>query len=714
MFIKFTRSVLLLLILPVMMSVTAALLIDYWSLSSLHTEYEHSNNMETQDAVVLTEAVRLSAQMASVQRLVSDTLENALNKGVTEADIYIVHAKVVDDLAALNKRVVLLMENDQVRKSNLQDVQYLSAEAKEYSNFVIMATDIAAIDPNTALKHVNKAQKHFISFSEHAYRIAELLGDRTVQRIAESKNSFYDYFIKVLLISLLALISILVFSTLLAKKMTMQISSVADSLVALTRSGELSSQSLKKIEKMRSSSIIQFKEMAQAVMNFRDALIARKNSEEQIHNLAFHDTLTQLPNRRLLLDRLANSLLHSARSHTYGAVLFLDMDKFKTLNDTMGHKFGDKLLINVGQRLQSCVRESDTVARMGGDEFVLLVENIDEHAEVASQKIAIIAEKIRTALTEPYLIDGKEYLGSTSMGVCLYRGASEPAEDLVKHADVAMYKAKESGRNAVRFFDPAMQAAVEARAMLELDLSRAITEKQLHLYYQIQIDSESRPIGAEALVRWIHPVRGMVSPGMFIPLAEESSLILSIGDWVLDTACRQLAAWSKNENTRNLTLAVNISAQQFKHPDFVDRVSVLIDEYEIDASLLKLELTEGVVLNNVAEVISKMHALIAIRVKFSLDDFGTGYSSLSYLKQLPLDQLKIDQSFVRDMTSDQNDAVMIQTIISLANNFRLNVIAEGVETDAQLNLLKSFGCMSYQGYLFSKPVAIEEFDILIK
>jgi diguanylate cyclase (GGDEF)-like protein len=699
--------------LPVTLSVMAALLIEYWSLSRLHAEYEQSNHVETHEAQVFTEAARLSADMASVHRLVTDTLENALSKGVTEADIYLVHAKVVDDLAAINKGVIQLSEYEHVRYASFEDVQFLRSEAYEYSNFVIMATDIAAIDPNTALKHVNKAQKHFIAFSTHAYRIAELLGNRTVQRITESKTSFHHYFIKVLMISLLALLFTLALATILAKKTSLNISSVADALMALASSGELTTHASQRIVQMCSSSTLQFREMAQAVLIFRDALVERKESEQQIHNLAFHDVLTQLPNRRLLLDRLSNALLHSARTHLYGAVLFLDVDKFKNLNDTMGHKFGDMLLINVGQRLQSCVRESDTVARLGGDEFVLLIEELDDHAENALQKIAITAEKIRESFTQPFLLDNKEYLGSTSIGVCLYRGTAESAEDLIKHADVAMYKAKESGRNAVRFFDPEMQATVEAHALLELDLRHAIAEKQLSLYYQIQVDSENRPIGAEALVRWIHPVRGMVSPAQFIPLAEESSLILSIGDWVLDTACRQLSAWSKSEKTRNLTLAVNISAEQFKQSDFVETVSALIHQYEIDASLLKLELTEGVVLNNVAEVISKMHALIAIRIKLSLDDFGTGYSSLSYLKQLPLDQIKIDQSFVRDMTSDQNDAVMIQTIISLAKNFRLNVIAEGVETETQLTLLKSFGCMAYQGYLFSKPVPIDAFESLL-
>jgi diguanylate cyclase (GGDEF)-like protein/PAS domain S-box-containing protein len=441
---------------------------------------------------------------------------------------------------------------------------------------------------------------------------------------------------------------------------------------------------------------------------------SRKQVEEEIHNLAFYDALTKLPNRRLLLDRFRSALSVSARSHNYGAVLFLDMDRFKTLNDTLGHDFGDLMLIEVSRRLQSCVREVDTVARLGGDEFVVLLEEIDTGAEQASQKVALIAEKIRASLAAPYQLKEQEHHSSPSIGVCLYRGSEESVDTLFKHADLAMYQAKDSGRNAVRFFDPAMQHAVELHAALEADLRHAVPDKQLHLYYQIQLDNDHRPLGAEALVRWMHPKRGMVSPAQFISIAEESSLILDIGHWALETACRQLAVWGKRERTHHLELAVNVSAQQFRKHDFVDMVAAMIRAHQLNPARLKLELTESVVLADVSDVVAKMHALKALGIKLALDDFGTGYSSLSYLKQLPLDQLKIDQSFVRDIATDPNDAVMVQTIIGLAQNFRLNVIAEGVETESQLKFLKQNGCMAYQGYLFSKPVPVEEFEALLQ
>jgi diguanylate cyclase (GGDEF)-like protein/PAS domain S-box-containing protein len=440
----------------------------------------------------------------------------------------------------------------------------------------------------------------------------------------------------------------------------------------------------------------------------------RKQSETEIYNLAFYDTLTSLPNRRLLIERVKASLQVSARSQHFGALLFIDIDNFKMLNDTLGHEYGDLMLMEVGKRIQSFVRESDTVARVGGDDFMVLLEDVDIQTEAALQKIALVAENIRIALNAPYYLKGSEFLSSTSIGVSLYCGEETSANDLLTHAETAMYRAKESGRNAVRFFDPAMQQAIQARVALEADLRRAVQNQQLRLYYQLQVDNDQNPIGAEALVRWVHPTRGMVSPAEFIPLAEENGLILEIGGWVLDTACRQLAAWSAHEQTRHLQLAVNVSGLQFKQADFVEKVAHALLAHEVDASRLKLELTESVVLNDVFDIVSKMHALKALKVRLSMDDFGTGYSSLSNLKQLPLDQIKIDQSFVRDMTFDQNDVVMVQTIIDMAKNFRLNVIAEGVESEAQLKLLKSLGCMAYQGYLFSKPLPIEQFEALLK
>lgn len=440
----------------------------------------------------------------------------------------------------------------------------------------------------------------------------------------------------------------------------------------------------------------------------------RTRTAAEIHNLAFYDVLTRLPNRRSLLERVQRALPLSLRTQHCGAVLLLDLDKFKTVNDTLGHEYGDLMLIEVGRRIQACVREVDTVARLGGDEFGVLVEEISMNLEEASQKTALVADRIRTALLQPYQLQGHTIHSSASIGVAMYGDDTKSVENLMKHADMAMYQAKEAGRNVIRFFDPLMQQRVEAHAELEADLRAALQNQQLHLYYQVQMDGNARPIGAEALIRWIHPQRGMVSPAQFIPVAEESALILEIGGWVIETACRQLAAWSVDAQLCPLILAVNVSAQQFKQTDFVTRLAAVLTKYELAPARLKLELTESVVLDDVADVVEKMHALKMLGVSLSLDDFGTGYSSLTYLKRLPLDQIKIDQSFVRDITTNPNDAMMVQTIIDMAQNFHLHVIAEGVETEAQLAFLKHSGCLAYQGYLFSRPLPLAAFETRVK
>jgi diguanylate cyclase (GGDEF)-like protein len=394
--------------------------------------------------------------------------------------------------------------------------------------------------------------------------------------------------------------------------------------------------------------------------------------------------------------------------------MFLDMDRFKSLNDTLGHEYGDMLLIEVAKRLKSCVRDGDTVARLGGDEFVVVVESISDFLEDASFIISNVAEKIRLALASPYQLNKFEYLTSPSIGVYLYGVENDSVNELIKRADMAMYQAKDSGRNAVRFFDPQMQELVNKRSALESDLQMAIPNNQFELFYQIQLDQDQRPIGAEALIRWNHPLNGLIPPGQFIPFAEGTPMILDIGHWVLDTACIQISIWSQQASTRHLVLAVNISAQQFKQPEFVDEVANMINKHGIDPSSLKLELTESVAVDDIDSVVMKMDALRKlVGVTLSLDDFGTGYSSLSYLKRLPLDQIKIDQSFVRDITIDPADEVMVKTIIDMAHNFGLNVIAEGVETEAHLSFLKKNGCKAFQGYLFSKPVPLVEFEELL-
>ncbi len=436
----------------------------------------------------------------------------------------------------------------------------------------------------------------------------------------------------------------------------------------------------------------------------------RKQAEQQIHQLAFFDPLTELPNRRLLMDRLHQELAIGARTGQYGAILFLDLDNFKMLNDSKGHDIGDLLLVEVARRLTACVRDGDTVARLGGDEFVVVLESLNKVAAEAAKDAEHVAEKIRAALSEPYLLKQRQYHSTPSIGVALFCGHQDSLDNLLKYADTAMYQAKTAGRNAIRFYDPEMQAAIEARADLEEELRRALAGQQFRLHYQIQVDSQDRPLGAEVLLRWQHPENGLIPPMQFIPLAEDTGLIVPIGLWALQTACAQLAAWQQDASMRDLTLAVNVSAKQFRQPDFAAQVQRALRESGAKPSLLKLELTESTVLENVEDTISKMLELKRLGVSFSMDDFGTGYSSLQYLKRLPLDQVKIDRSFVRDITSDPDDAAIVQTIIAMSQALELNVIAEGVETEAQRDFLDRHGCRAFQGYLFSRPVPLEQFE----
>lgn len=436
----------------------------------------------------------------------------------------------------------------------------------------------------------------------------------------------------------------------------------------------------------------------------------RKEAEDKIEHLAFYDPLTNLPNRRLMQDRLQHSFAANARHPMHGALLFIDLDHFKNLNDTKGHSCGDELLKMVGTRLQSCVREGDTVARLGGDEFVVILENLSESAEPAAAQAEAVGEKILDAINQPYPLLGDEYHSTASIGVSLYYKQEATVEELIRRADTAMYEAKAQGRNTLRFFDPGMQAALQARLQLESDLRKALAEGQFRLHLQPQVNAEGEVLGAEALIRWVSPA-GLVPPLEFIPLAEETGLIVPIGKWVLEAACDQLLAWAQQPQTMHLQLAVNVSAKQFRQPDFIEQVLRTLISKKVNPSRLKLELTESLVLDDIEDAIVKMNALKEAGLSFSMDDFGTGYSSLAYLAELPLTQLKIDQSFVRGICTSHVNAVIVQTVIGMANNLDIESIAEGVETETQFQFLKDHGCKLFQGYYFGKPVPPSEFQV---
>ncbi|MBN4174769.1 putative signaling protein [Pseudomonas savastanoi pv. phaseolicola] len=451
------------------------------------------------------------------------------------------------------------------------------------------------------------------------------------------------------------------------------------------------------------------------LMNARD-IGQLKTAQAQVQHLAYHDPLTGLPNRALLMDRLSQQVSLLQHQNLRGALLFLDLDHFKHINDSLGHPVGDSVLSIIAARLEASVRQEDTVARLGGDEFVVLICGLDGTRDEVIQQVRVLADNLRELLAEPMFLDGHRLQVTPSIGIVLIPDDGLAPADLLKRADIALYRAKDSGRNASQFFHVSMQQAVSQRLRLENDLRLALTRNEFQLHFQAQIDCRDQYItGAEALLRWEHPEYGLLSPDQFVQILEESGMILEVGSHILDEACKTGGLLLKQGliSKNKFLMGVNISPRQFRQNDFIERVQHSLKQHQLPASMLKLEITEGIVIQNLDDTILKMLSLKELGVSFAMDDFGTGYSSLTYLKRLPVDTLKIDQSFVQDATSDPNDAEIIRAIVAMAQSLNLNVIAEGVETPEQLAFLERVGCYNYQGYLFSEPLPGPQFENLL-
>ena len=548
-----------------------------------------------------------------------------------------------------------------------------------------------------------------------------------VQGISESVDQWADsldeqenqtrrhYYAVVLGIFLLMLAAVAVMSALLITRVLRPLGKLQQAVRAVAN-GDVSVRSA-------TGTADEFGELSQAfdqmavdlVRTLRAEVAERKQMEEQVREMAFSDHLTGLPNRRMLMDRLEQALVTASRLGHQDALLFIDLDNFKSLNDTLGHDKGDALLRQIATRLKGCVRDGDTVARLGGDEFVVMLQGLNADPLEAAKQVHVVAAKILGVLGQTYELDGHGHHSSASVGCTLFGGfPREKLEEPLKRAELAMYQAKAAGRNTLRFFEPEMQATVNARATLEAELRQAVHSGQFVLHYQPQSEGDARLSGVEALLRWRHPRRGLVAPGEFIAVAESSGLIRVLGRWVMETACKQLAAWADRPETAHLTMAVNVSAREFKKSDFVQEVQAILAATGAKAQHLMLELTETVLVDNAHDIVIKMNTLKAAGVRFSLDDFGTGYSSLSYLKRLPLDQVKIAQDFVRDILIDPDDAAIAKMVVALAESMGLEVIAEGVETETQRAFLASLGCHNYQGYLFSQPLPAAELETFLK
>ncbi len=451
------------------------------------------------------------------------------------------------------------------------------------------------------------------------------------------------------------------------------------------------------------------------LMNARD-ISELKNAQNQVQHLAYHDTLTNLPNRALLMDRLSQQIALLQRHNLRGALLFMDLDHFKHINDSLGHPVGDSVLKIVTARLEASVRMEDTVARLGGDEFVVLISGLEGSRQEVTDQVMELSDMLRALLAQPMFLDNQRLQITPSIGIALIPDHGSTSADLLKRADIALYRAKDSGRNTTQLFHDSMQKAASERLRLENDLRLALTRGEFSLCYQPQVDARgNRIIGAEALLRWEHPETGNLPPGQFIQVLEESGMILEVGTWILEEACRAAGKLLREGliSAQHFSLCVNISPRQFRQNDFVERVARNLQLNDLPSHLLKLEITEGIVIQNLDDTIAKMHRLKELGVTFAMDDFGTGYSSLTYLKRLPVDALKIDQSFIRDATTDPNDAEIIRAIVAMAQSLNLMVIAEGVETAQQLEFLQQIGCHFYQGYLFSEPQELKVFEALL-
>jgi len=704
---KPTQSLIMFFLLPVLMIIVPALILGGLALTLAREKALESHRIQSADLATLVEMANFERRLGGLHESLVQALDESRDNQLSKLDRYSEYSYIDQQLDEIGERIEHLSTSGLIDDLHADNAETLLLSFQEYRRFIDMANEAATLNQNNVGDFLQEAEANFNRFIIFTQRTFEALTERANQRHQQSFHSLSQSIATLVLLGV-GLLSILAIAAVFASwRINRRLVTVGDAILALsnTRQELPEFADIQRLSQRRDG---QLKRIASALLSFRKTEQQRREAEFKVHRLAYYDTLTQLPNWRLMKEHLQHSIDSNQQTNTFGALIYLDVDDFKRINDSCGHPAGDSLLQDISRRLSALDMDGTTLGRVGGDEFVLIADGLSSDELKAADKAEVVAERIQRSFSEPYLFNDKAHSLSVSIGVTLFNGTGENVDSLFQYSNAAANLAKLSSPNGLRFYDPAVQAELEAKTELERDLRLAIDQQQFVLVYQTQVDSTGKAVGAEALIRWQHPQRGFVSPGTFIPLAEETGLIVPIGQWVLEAACDQLVAWADDETTAHLTLAVNVSAKQFQQPDFVDSVRCALAKSGALPHLLKLELTESTVIGNVDDTIARMHQLKALGITFAMDDFGTGYSSLQYLKRLPLDQIKIDQSFVRDLHQNPDDMAIVQTIIAMGHALGLNVIAEGVETQAHWRYLNDHQCHAYQGYYFCKPVpAIE-------
>lgn len=706
---NFNRSLLAYFLSPVLLLLLAALAFGSWALHQIRQEFDTSLELIASDLQTIERAAAFSQELNSVHHELMNTLTSVEKKQIDRLQLHQKQEDLFQQLAPMQQLIDRMPLSPLLADINQDTTSGLTRAFNDYRHFTLLSIEAVLADPSISSDYLDLAEQKSQEFNDYTNQMSQLLAERTRLRARQTAASFTLSVKRQLITWLLILASLVAILVVAVRLITRKLIVITQALSHLAKE-QRSVPLLTEVKKLQETERGEFKSLATALLAVRDSEARRQQTEQENYRLSHFDQLTSLPNRQQMLEYLAHAIKLCKSNQRFGAVIFLDLDQFKSINEAWGPETGDLMLQKVAERLSQEIKDKSALGRLSGDEFVLVMDNLDPCKDAAAQTAQGFAEGLRLQLSQPYSIHGEHFRLTASLGITLFNPDQEDSNSLFSKAESAMYQSKRQGGNLCSFFDPQVQAALEERMWLEKQLEQAIERQQLELHYQLQVNHLCQPLGAEALLRWKHPERGYISPADFIPLAEQTGLILSLGYWVLNTAFHQLKAWQQQPETQHLSLAINISAKQFQKDDLTQQIQTLLTTTGVNPRQLKLELTESAILEQVDATIEKMLQIKQLGLTFSMDDFGTGYSSLQYLKRLPLDQLKIDQSFVKDLPKDQESAAIVETIIAMSSALKLDVIAEGVETQAQKDFLTQHKCCAFQGFLFGRPQPIDVFN----